>query len=190
MVSTLTGTPARSSALMTGPTRRSSSSAGTPCAPGLVDSPSPSPRCAAARVGPPPTSTMSAPCPASSRPRAIAASAPNQEPPSENESGVTFTTPMTRHRDALGRPGRTGPPEGAGVRPGRPVPAAVVPASLMSVTLCAGGSFPRPPQAAPGTGQAQLAGQPPQLQFRPDQERLGFKRGHADPHRIPGAGEG
>src|SRR5262249_20879126 len=49
--------------------------------------------------------TMSAPCAASCRPRPIAASAPNHAPPSENESGVTFTTPMIKHRPGLGRPG-------------------------------------------------------------------------------------
>src|SRR5690606_3954016 len=31
----------------------------------------------------------------------------NQAPPSEKESGVTLTTPMTRHRPGAGRPGTT-----------------------------------------------------------------------------------
>src|ERR1700751_5767681 len=35
----------------------------------------------------------------------MAASAPNHWPPSENESGVTFTTPMTRQRSGPGSPG-------------------------------------------------------------------------------------
>src|SRR5262249_6238926 len=232
IVSTLTGTPAAASARMTGPTRRSSSSADTRCAPGRVDSP--------------PTSTMSAPCAASSRPRAIAASGPNQDPPSENESGVTLTTPITRQRAALGSPGGLGARcawPGPPGRPGPPWPPARAPASLaMSVTLCgqriipqrhargtprlpglwaagrAGGNRAGQPgggaaaelrrgggggarrargrpglenaaQAAPHTGQPQLAGQPAQFQLGPDQERLGLQRGHADPDRVPGAGE-
>jgi len=39
------------------------------------------------------TSTIAAPCAASSRPWAIAASRSNHSPPSENESGVTLSTP-------------------------------------------------------------------------------------------------
>jgi hypothetical protein len=35
----------------------------------------------------------------------MAASAPSQAPPSENESGVTLTTPITRQRSRLGSPG-------------------------------------------------------------------------------------
>src|SRR6516164_5809426 len=91
IVSTLTGTFSWASPAITGITRRSSSAAGIRCAPGRVDSP--------------PTSTMSAPCAASCRPRVIAASVPNHSPPSEKESGVTFTTPMTRQRPGSGSPG-------------------------------------------------------------------------------------
>src|SRR5437868_6026547 len=68
----------------TGTTRRSSSSAGTGAAPGRVDSP--------------PTSRTSAPCSASSIPCATAASGSRKRPPSENESGVTLTIPMTAVR--------------------------------------------------------------------------------------------
>src|ERR1700751_5939775 len=35
----------------------------------------------------------------------MAAYAPNHWPPSENETGVTFTTPMTRQRSGPGSPG-------------------------------------------------------------------------------------
>src|SRR6478672_9323467 len=70
------------SASMTGTTRRSSSSSGTGSARGRVDSP--------------PTSISAAPCAASSRPCATASSNENHSPPSENESGVTFRTPMMR----------------------------------------------------------------------------------------------
>ena len=88
MVSMETVSPARTSSVTTGPTRRSSSASSMRCAPGRVDSP--------------PTSTMSAPCAARSRPCAMAASAPYHWPPSENESGVTFTTPITRQRSLAG----------------------------------------------------------------------------------------
>ena len=59
-------------------------------------------RSAPGRVDSPPTSTRSAPSAASARPCATAAAGSNQSPPSENESGVTLTTPMT-HRPADGR---------------------------------------------------------------------------------------
>src|SRR5215213_1295491 len=65
----------------TGITRRSCSSAGTAWAPGRVDSP--------------PMSRMPAPSATSCRACAIALSGSSQRPPSENESGVTLTTPMT-----------------------------------------------------------------------------------------------
>src|ERR671914_550554 len=94
MVSTLTHTPSAASASMTGIPRRRSSGSETRCAPGRVDSP--------------PTSTMSAPAATSSRPCRIAASVSNQTPPSEKESGVTLTTPMTRQRPGLGSPGTAG----------------------------------------------------------------------------------
>src|SRR5436309_4666624 len=70
---------------MTGSTRRSSSSTGTSAAPGRVLSP--------------PTSTTSAPSAARAKPWPTAASGSSQRPPSENESGVTFRTPMTSGRD-------------------------------------------------------------------------------------------
>src|SRR5579884_2526769 len=81
-------------AATTGTTRRSSSSWGTGSAPGRLDSP--------------PTSTTSAPSSAISSPRATAASASNHSPPSENESGVTFSTPMTRGRMRARVPVATG----------------------------------------------------------------------------------
>src|SRR5258706_1023057 len=65
----------------TGRIRRSSSSSGTGSAPGRLDSP--------------PMSMMSAPSSASARACAIANLASKKRPPSEKESGVTFTTPMT-----------------------------------------------------------------------------------------------
>ena len=65
----------------TSTTRASSSSTGTGSAPGRVDSP--------------PTSTTAAPSSNSLRPRATAASGEENRAPSENESGVTLTMPMT-----------------------------------------------------------------------------------------------
>ena len=79
--------PADASASITGTTRCSSSCSETGSAPGRVDSP--------------PMSRISAPSPASSRPCAIAASACRNAPPSENESGVTFTIPITRNELAV-----------------------------------------------------------------------------------------
>src|SRR3954454_2153169 len=74
--------PVSRSRSRTGTTRRRSSSASTGSAPGRVDSP--------------PTSRIAAPSAASSRPCATASSWSSHSPPSENESGVTLTTPMTR----------------------------------------------------------------------------------------------
>src|SRR4051812_10655367 len=71
--------------LMTGTTRSISSFTGTRSEPGRVDSP--------------PTSSRSAPCVASSTPRRTAASGSRNSPPSENESGVTFTTPIRSVRE-------------------------------------------------------------------------------------------
>ena len=47
-----------------------------------------------------------APAAASARPCAIAASGSRKRPPSEKESGVTFTTPMTARRGKIGEGGR------------------------------------------------------------------------------------
>jgi hypothetical protein len=69
---------------ITGITRRSSSSAAIASAPGRVDSP--------------PMSMMSAPSAAILRPCSIALFGSKKFPPSENESGVTFNTPMTKPR--------------------------------------------------------------------------------------------
>src|SRR3954453_12355891 len=82
-VSMDTGT-APASCSSTGTTRRSSSSSVTPPEPGRVDSP--------------PMSTSAAP--SSIIRRAAAAATPGSRctPPSENESGVTLTTPMTDGR--------------------------------------------------------------------------------------------
>src|SRR5688572_26236612 len=74
------------SACRTGMILRNSSSSETGCAPGRVDSP--------------PMSMMSAPSSASRRAWAIASSGPKKRPPSEKESGVMFTTPMTRGRSS------------------------------------------------------------------------------------------
>ena len=73
--------PWSASASITGSTRRCSSAGSTGSAPGRVDSP--------------PTSTMAAPAANRSMPWAMALAGSNQRPPSENESGVTLTTPMT-----------------------------------------------------------------------------------------------
>lgn len=90
IVSTETTTPCEARPRTTGTTRRSSSSSSTRVAPGRVDSP--------------PTSTRSAPWAASSRPCSTAAAVSNQRPPSEKESGVTLTTPMTAQRSHSGSP--------------------------------------------------------------------------------------
>src|SRR5262245_1518566 len=66
---------------ITGRTRRNSSSSLTGSAPGRVDSP--------------PTSIISAPCANNSIPCAAAAALSRNCPPSENESGVTLTIPIT-----------------------------------------------------------------------------------------------
>src|SRR5215207_10530147 len=81
-VSIDTATPSAASASTTGTTRRSSSSTGTGSARGRVDSP--------------PTSIQSAPSSTDARPCAMAIAWSRNWPPSENESGVTLTTPMTR----------------------------------------------------------------------------------------------
>ena len=73
--------PCAARASMTGRTRRCSSAVSTGSAPGRVDSP--------------PTSTMAAPAANRSRPWATARAWSNHRPPSEKESGVTLTTPMT-----------------------------------------------------------------------------------------------
>src|SRR5262249_13326184 len=81
----------------TGTTRRSSSSAGTPRAPGRVDSP--------------PTSTIAAPSESIRRAAVTAATGSRCAPPSENESGVTLITPITDgrlNRSSIG--GRAGTP--------------------------------------------------------------------------------
>ena len=87
-VSIETGTPPVAvSASTTGITRRSSSSALTGAAPGRVDSP--------------PTSIRSAPSLAISPACATAAAGSRNAPPSENESGVMFSTPITAGRAKL-----------------------------------------------------------------------------------------
>ena len=126
---------------MTGSTRACSSAGSTGSAPGRVDSP--------------PTSITSAPSATRRRPCAAASAGSRYRPPSENESGVTFTTPITsgstsgdsrdgadssvaharvtvRSRSPLSGPGRTAwPPRGwprcRGTGPGRPSVTVVVP---------------------------------------------------------------
>ncbi|CAM5744821.1 hypothetical protein SHIRM173S_04261 [Streptomyces hirsutus] len=90
MVSTEIVTPSEASPRTTGMTRLSSSASSTRVAPGRVDSP--------------PTSIRSAPWATRSRPCLTAVVVSNQRPPSEKESGVTFTTPMTAQRPQWGRP--------------------------------------------------------------------------------------
>src|SRR5690606_8841424 len=106
VVSTLMGTPAAAKSRITGSTRAISVSASTRSAPGRVDSP--------------PTSTRSAPCSRMRTACATAASRSAYRPPSEYESGVTLSTPITTG------PGPT--TKSPTVRPyygTRPVPAAV-----------------------------------------------------------------
>ena len=80
----------------------------------------PATRAAPGRVDSPPTSTRSAPSASSARPCATAASASSQRPPSEKESGVTLTTPITSGRssagDDAGSPGGPGSAARAGQR--------------------------------------------------------------------------
>ena len=79
---------ARRSPSSTGSTRLASSSASTGSDPGRVDSP--------------PTSSTSAPSSRSRSPCRTAASASSNSPPSLNESGVTFTMPITSVRSSSG----------------------------------------------------------------------------------------
>ena len=81
---TITAGRRRASAATTGTTRSISSATGTVAAPGRVDSP--------------PTSMTSAPASDMARACATAASGAANRPPSENESGVTLTTPITAGR--------------------------------------------------------------------------------------------
>ena len=66
---------------MTGSTRSSSRSTEMPSEPGRVDSP--------------PMSTTAAPSAAWRRPSSMASAGSRNRPPSENESGVTLTTPIS-----------------------------------------------------------------------------------------------
>jgi len=84
VVSIETVAPAAARRSITGSTRRSSSSTGTSPAPGRVDSPPTSSRSA-------PSSTILSAC-------ATAAPVSACAPPSENESGVTLSTPMMNVR--------------------------------------------------------------------------------------------
>ena len=81
-VSTDTHSSRSARAAITLPMRSHSVSGSTGSEPGRVDSP--------------PTSMIAAPWAASSSPWATAASVSKYSPPSENESGVTFTIPMMR----------------------------------------------------------------------------------------------
>ncbi len=84
-VSTLIGTVVSAARrATTGSTRSRSSASGTGVAPGRVDSP--------------PTSSRSAPAATSASPCETAASGSRNRPPSENESGVTLTMPITAAR--------------------------------------------------------------------------------------------
>src|ERR1700712_3706559 len=88
-VSTLTRAPAATSPATTGSTRSRSSVSVTRTAPGRVDSP--------------PTSSTSAPSFSICSPARTADSGDSNRPPSENESGVTLTMPITRVRPRLGK---------------------------------------------------------------------------------------
>src|SRR5579862_2277545 len=85
----------------TGTTRARSSASGTGVAPGRLDSP--------------PTSTTSAPWAANSSPWATACSGSRYRPPSENESGVTLSTPITDGRMGPERRRRPAGPGSAAV---------------------------------------------------------------------------
>src|ERR1035437_9995200 len=108
------GVPSSTRPATTGTTRRSSSPSVTGSAPGRVDSP--------------PMSRISAPSAVSERACSIAAPASRNAPPSENESGVTFTIPIRRYPWLTCRSLRPGALRGAigrsamahGARPGKP----------------------------------------------------------------------
>ena len=90
---TTTSAPARIPSI-TGSTRSSSSSSEMPSEPGRVDSP--------------PTSTMTAPSATCRRPSSIASAGSRNRPPSENESGVTLTTPISAGATYRSRSGGVG----------------------------------------------------------------------------------
>ncbi len=90
IVSTDTGTPSAASARITGTTLPSSSATSGRVAPGRVDSP--------------PMSSRSAPSSRSDMAWATARSVVSYFPPSEKESGVTLTTPITTGRPRRGSP--------------------------------------------------------------------------------------
>src|SRR3954465_3171010 len=97
-VSMETGTAAPDSRSSSGTTLRSSSSSATGAAPGRVDSP--------------PTSTRWAPSAAMRSNCATAASTSANSPPSEKESGVTFSTPIRAGRGRADRLPAAGGPAG------------------------------------------------------------------------------
>ena len=144
-------------------------------------------RCAPGRVDSPPTSTMSAPCVGQlagrARPRRPGSS---HRPPSENESGVTLTTPMTRQR-----PGRAGGGP-ARVRPRRRRHRVRL---IWVIRRNSTGWFATARARGAERGgltvrpSASLRANRRTSERRPDQERLGLQRGQADPGRVPGAGE-
>ncbi len=120
----------------TGRTRRSSSSTEGRSAPGRVDSP--------------PTSTMSAPRPRASRPWAMAASGSNHWPPSEKESGVTLTTPMTSVRSVTEQRRASAVAAVGGRREPGAVMGAIVSRVGRQVTCCPRASAPWPLLEWPG----------------------------------------
>src|SRR6185437_12414994 len=92
----------------------------------------------------------------SASPCATAASGSSHRPPSENESGVTLTTPMTRQRSSAGRPPRPGGPGQAGGVPSWPV-VPVVPvigANLWQCPLARAGPPAAPALARPASPAA------------------------------------
>ena len=96
IVSTEINAPSRASASTIGMMRSISSASEVGSAPGRVDSP--------------PMSTMSAPSASIDRACPSARSKSRKRPPSENESGVTLSTPITRGRErsSAWRPQRSG----------------------------------------------------------------------------------
>src|SRR6185503_3148028 len=103
IVSTETPMPRAASASTTGITRSSSRPSSTYTAPGRVDSP--------------PTSTRSAPSSCRRMPCSIARGMSTNLPPSENESAVMLTMPITRGRDEANEKARGARRERATGRP-------------------------------------------------------------------------
>src|SRR3954470_24377993 len=120
-------TPSPASVSITGMTRATSSETLTGWAPGRVDSP--------------PMSRIWAPSTTSSRPCTIAASASRKRPPSENESGVTLTIPITSA--STGASSRFAAASGIMDRMQRPIAAITATLAALAIAGC-GSDEPKP----------------------------------------------